>query len=202
MKLISIIENFGAAKREELPFSTLFTILPDTAMLRNNDPLYLPAFSQKFDCGVQLIIKISRVVKSIEPRFASRCYEEIGVAVSFTARDVERMLTASLLPTDMAHSFDKSTAISPSFISKSSLSDTFDALTFEMAIDGEVVQSAKASDMRQSIDDIISEVSKYTTLKIGDLILCGVPSSPINISGGQSITASLEGEEFLNFDVR
>ncbi len=203
MKLISIINNFSELTvGEEIYPDPIFTILPDTAMLRNNDPFYIPEFSQRIDASVHLLVKISRVVKHIEPKFAARCYDEIGLAVSFIARDRVVELQESSLPWDIAQSFDKSTAISPQFITKEQLEGSLDKLTFDLCIDGQAQQEAKVGDARFSIDDIISYVSRFTTLKIGDLILCGAPSNAIDVKEGNTITAHLDGEQLLNFEIR
>ncbi|MFR9649963.1 MAG: fumarylacetoacetate hydrolase family protein [Rikenellaceae bacterium] len=203
MKLISIINNFEPLNIEgELASKPLFTTLPDTVMLRNNDPLYIPPFCKRLEAGCQVIIKISRVVKHIEQRFASRCYDEIGLAVVFSDGEMHEWLIKNSLSLDMAQSFDKSTAISPKFLDVNQLTTPLEALRFELKVNSELKQSAVIGDMRFSIDEIISYVSRFVTLKIGDMILCGAPSSLIGVQAGDVFTASLNGMESLNFELR
>lgn len=203
MKLISIINNFDSLNIEgELAQNPLFTTLPDTVMLRNNDPLYIPPFAPRLDAGCQVIVKISRVVKHIEQRFASRCYDEVGVAVSFSARDIHEWAVKNGLPWDMAQSFDKSTAISPKFINVSQLNTPLNELNFEMRVNSEPKHSSSTAAMRFSIDEMVSYVSRFVTLKIGDMLLCGVPAPLIEVKEGDTLSASLGGEELLKFEIR
>lgn len=213
MKLISIINSY-AGRTEELGLRIdpqhsalsqhpIYHIKPDTAMLRNNDPFYLPNFSGSFVAECEVVVKVSRVVKSIEERFAARCYDQIGLAVSFVAADLQRSAIECSLPWEPARSFDKSTAISPRMIKISDLSsESISALDFKMSIDGEVVQSAKLEDMLFSIDQIVSYISQHVTLKIGDIILCGTALSAPAVSQNQVVVASLNGSELLNFEIR
>ncbi len=217
MKLISIINNYEGRTQEmglnitpdnrALLQCPIYHIKPDTAMLRNNDSFYLPHFDSSFVAECELVVKISRVVKSIEERFASRCYDQIGLAVSFTAADLQRQAISASLPWEAARSFDKSTAISPNFLNVSDLSDDLSSFEFQMKINGSVAQSAKLSDMLFSIDQIVSYVSQFVTLKIGDLILCGTSLSAPTVERDQIVSASLcsaslGNTELLNFEIK
>ncbi len=206
MKIICIgcnytdhIKEFEAIAR---PASPLFFIKPDTAMLRNNDPFYLPDFSSQVDYECELIVKITRVVKSIEQRFAHRCYDEVGLGIDFTARDIQREAMAKGLPWELAKGFDHSAAISPRFIPLSEIGGEVQNLHFELELNGEVRQVGLTRDMLFSVDEIISYVSQFVTLKIGDLIFTGTPAGIGKLTAGDNIKCRLEGQELLNFDVR
>ncbi len=206
MKIICIGCNYSAHIEElnnlERPAQPLFFIKPDTAMLRNNDPLYLPSFSNQIDYECELIVKITRVVKHIEERFASRCYDEVGLGIDFTARDIQREAIAKGLPWELCKGFDHSAAISPRFIPLADLGGDIQNLHFEMMLNGEVRQCGVTSQMLFKVDEIISYISKFVTLKIGDLIFTGTPVGVGAVKAGDNIRATLEGEELLNFDIR
>lgn len=206
MKIICIGCNYNAhideLKTIERPASPLFFIKPDTAMLRNNDPFYLPSFSEQVDYECEVVVKINRVVKCIDQRFASRCYDEIGLGIDFTARDIQREAISKGLPWELCKGFDHSAAISPRFVSIEELGGDVQNLKFEMELNGEVRQSGLTSQMLFSVDEIISYVSQFITLKIGDLIFTGTPVGVGAVAAGDNIRATLEGKELLNFDIR
>ncbi len=206
MKIICIgcnysahIDEFKAIKRPEEP---LFFIKPDTALLRNNDPFYIPSFSEQVDYECELVVKITRVTKHISEKFAPRCYAEVGLGIDFTARDVQRKAIEKGLPWELCKGFDHSAAISPTFITLEQLGKGVGELNFEMRLNGELRQSGFTSQMLFSVDEIISYVSQFVTLKIGDLIFTGTPCGVGPVAAGDNITASLEGRELLNFDIR
>ncbi len=206
MKIICIGCNYNAHIDElnvlERPESPLFFIKPDTSMLRNNDPFYIPDFSNQVDYECEVVVRINRVVKHIDEKFASRCYDEIGLGIDFTARDIQREAIAKGLPWELCKGFDHSAAISPRFLSVSQLGKGVGDLHFEMELNGELRQSGFTGDMLFSIDEIISYVSRFVTLKIGDLIFTGTPVGVGAVKSGDTIKARLEGEELLNFDIR
>lgn len=206
MKIICIGCNYDAHINElktiERPAAPLFFIKPDTALLRNNDPFYLPSFSEQVDYECELVVKITRVVKCIDERFASRCYDEVGLGIDFTARDIQREAIAKGLPWELCKGFDHSAAISPRFIPIAELGGDVQNLRFEMSLNGEVRQCGFTREMLFSVDEIISYVSKFITLKIGDLIFTGTPVGVGAVSSGDTLRATLEGQELLNFDIK
>ncbi|MFI3259017.1 MAG: fumarylacetoacetate hydrolase family protein [Rikenellaceae bacterium] len=206
MKIICIGCNYNAHIKElnnlERPESPMFFIKPDTAMLRNNDPFYIPDFSNQVDYECEVVVKINRVVKHIDQRFASRCYSEVGLGIDFTARDIQREAIAKGLPWELCKGFDHSAAISPEFISVEELGGDVQNLSFELEINGERRQSGLTREMLFSVDEIISYVSKFITLKIGDLIFTGTPVGVGPVKSGDTLRATLEGRELLNFDIR
>ncbi|MDY3979582.1 MAG: fumarylacetoacetate hydrolase family protein [Tidjanibacter sp.] len=206
MKIICIARNYAAHIREfdngrpnEEP---VYFLKPDTAMLRNNEPFYLPEWSNRVDYETELVVKIDRVGKSIEERFAHRYYHEVGLGIDFTARDVQQQAIAKGLPWELAKGFDRSAAISPQFIPLEELGRGVQDLHFEMTLNGEVRQSGHTADMIFSVDRLIAAVSRYMTLRTGDLLFTGTPSGVGPLHSGDVLRASLEGTELFNFDIR
>ncbi len=206
MKIICIGRNYRDHVAElndggEVPQEPLFFLKPDTALLRNNDAFYPPAFSERVDYECELVVKINRVAKFIDEKFASRCYSEVGLGIDFTARDIQREAISKGLPWEMCKAFDHSAAISPQFISLEELGGDINNLHFEMELNGEVRQSGFTKDMIFDVDRIISYVSQFMTLKIGDLLYTGTPVGVGAVKSGDTIRATLEGRELLNFDI-
>ncbi len=207
MKIICIGRNYSDHIVElndggETPSAPLYFMKPDTALLRNNDPFYVPSFSQKVDYECELVVKINRVAKFIDQKFAPRCYNEVGLGIDFTARDLQREAIAKGLPWEQCKAFDHSAALSPQFVELSDLGGDINNLHFEMELNGEVRQVGFTGDMLFSVDQIVSYISQFMTLKIGDLIYTGTPVGVGAVKPGDNITARLEGRELLNFDIR
>lgn len=206
MKIICIGRNYVDHIKEfdngEPTQEPIFFLKPDTALLRNNDAFYIPKFSEQVDYETELVVKINRVGKCIEERFAHRYYDEVGLGIDFTARDLQRKAMAAGLPWEMAKGFDHSAAISPRFLSLTELGKRVEELRFEMTINDQVRQVGEPRLMIHSVDKIISYVSRFMTLKMGDLIYTGTPSGVGPVKKGDVLRALLEGEELLNFDIR
>lgn len=206
MKLICIGRNYAAHAAElndgaELPKEPLFFLKPDTALLRNNDPFYIPAFSNEVHYECELVVRITRLAKCMDVKFASRCYEELGLGIDFTARDLQREAIAKGLPWELCKGFDHSAALSNQFIPLAELGGDVQNLEFEMELNGEVRQRGFTKEMLFSVDQIIAHVSKYMTLRIGDLIFTGTPVGVGAVKAGDNIKARLGGHELLNFDI-
>ncbi len=177
MKIICIGQNYIKHIKElnhEIPQEPVFFMKPDSSLLLSNKDFYLPGFSNEIHHEVELVIKISRLGKSIEPRFASRYYEEIGLGIDFTARDIQRKLAAKGLPWEKAKAFD-SAAVLGKFIPKEELGELSN-IDFSLQLNQKVVQEGNSGDMIFNFDSIISYVSQFVTLKMGDLIYTGTPS--------------------------
>mgnify|MGYP001079495553 CR=1 FL=1 len=180
----------------------IWFLKPDTALLRNNDPFYIPSFSQEVHYECELVVRINRVGKCIEERFAHRYYDEVGLGIDFTARDLQREAIARGLPWERAKGFDHSAALSPEFIPLAELGGDVQRLHFELTIDGQVRQRGDTARMLFGIDRIIHHISQYITLKIGDLIYTGTPAGVGPVHPGDNLKSSLEGRTLLDFDIR
>ncbi len=206
MKIICIGRNYAAHAAElndgaELPKEPLFFLKPDTALLRNNDPFYIPSFSNEVHYECELVVRITRLVKCMNKRFASRCYDEVGLGIDFTARDLQREAIAKGLPWELCKGFDHSAALSNQFIPLTELGGDVQNLSFEMELNGEVRQRGFTREMLFTVDEIIAHVSKYMTLRIGDLIFTGTPVGVGAVKAGDNIKARLEGHKLLDFDI-
>lgn len=192
----------GTEPTEPAGAEPLWFLKPDTALLRNNDPFYIPAFSQEVHYECELVVRIDRVGRSIAEKFAHRYYNEVGLGIDFTARDLQREAIAQGLPWERAKAFDRSAALSPEFVPLSELGGDVQNLRFELSINGEVRQRGYTGDMLHTVDRIIAAVSRYTTLRMGDLIYTGTPAGVGPVRPGDCLRATLEGKELLNFDIK
>ncbi len=178
---------------------TIF-LKPDTALLRNNDPFYIPDWAQRFDYECELVFRICRLGRHIEKRFAHRYYDAVGLGIDFTARDLQDRLVKDGRPWEVCKAFDYSAAIS-SFIPLSELPPIPD-IHFSLDINGERRQEATANQMIFSIDDIIAYVSQFFSLRMGDLIYTGTPTGVGPVKEGDRLVASLEGRTLLDFEIK
>ena len=161
MKIICIGRNFSEHAKElgnETPINPVVFCKPDTALLRNNDPFFIPEFSDDIHHEVELVIKINRVGKNIQPKFASKYYDEIGLGIDFTARNLQDELRSKGLPWELSKAFDNSAVISKKFIQKSELGDLSN-LDFSLSIDDNIVQVGSTSQMVFSFEELICYVS-------------------------------------------
>lgn len=207
MKIICIGKNYVEHIQEldhnsDIPSEPIFFMKPDTALLRNNEPFYLPDFSRDLQYETELVVRICRVGRAIEERFAHRYYEEVGLGIDFTARDLQRECVAKGLPWEVCKSFDYSAALSPRFLPLAGLGGDVQGLHFDMELNGEPRQAGDTSKMIFPVDRIVSYVSHFVTLKMGDLIYTGTPVGVGRLSPGDRITASLEGERLLDIEIR
>ncbi|NOY95983.1 MAG: fumarylacetoacetate hydrolase family protein [Chlorobi bacterium] len=204
MKIICIGRNYVAHARElnnEIPTEPVVFMKPDSAILRNNDPFYIPDFSKNVHHEIELVVKIGRLGKNIEKRFAHRYYDEIGLGVDFTARDLQSELRAKGLPWEKAKAFDRSAVLGNNFLPKSQLPD-INAVRFSLDINGKTVQKGNSSLMIFSIDTIIEYVSRFFTLKMGDLIYTGTPAGVGPVKIGDCLEGYLEGHKLLDFMIK
>ncbi len=210
MKIICIGRNY-AAHAEELHHQTglaatgdepLWFLKPDTALLRNNDPFYVPDFSQEVHYECELVVRIDRVGKCIEERFAHRYYREVGLGIDFTARDLQREAIRLGLPWERAKAFDRSAALAPRFIPLEELGGDVQRLRFELELNGQVRQQGDTSLMLYPVNRLIACVSRYLTLRMGDLLFTGTPAGVGPVRPGDTLRATLEGHEQLCFDIR
>lgn len=209
MKIICIGRNYNDHIQEKdlggggvRPSEPLFFMKPDTAMLRNNDPFYIPPFSQEIHYECELVVRINRVGRHIEERFAHRYYDEVGLGIDFTARDLQRRAIAEGLPWECCKSFDYSAALAPQFLPLAELGGKVQELDFQLELNGEVRQQGDTRQMLWTVDQLIAHVSKFVTLRMGDLLFTGTPAGVGKVSAGDNLRATLCGHEQLNFDIR
>jgi len=203
MKILAIGRNYVDHAKElnnPVPTEPVVFSMPDSALLKSNNDFYYPDFSKDIHHEVEVVVKINRVGKNIPIEFAHRYYEELALGIDFTARDIQAECKKKGLPWEKAKAFDGAAPISK-FVPKTKFKD-INALSFSLDINGKKVQAGNTSDLIFSIDYLISYLSKYFTLKIGDLIYTGTPEGVGPVKIGDHLVGVLEGEELLNFHVR
>ncbi|MDR2927347.1 MAG: fumarylacetoacetate hydrolase family protein [Cytophagaceae bacterium] len=203
MKIFCIGHNYEAHAKELknlLPAEPVIFMKPDTALLRNNAPFYIPNFSGEVHHEVELVFRINRLGKGINEKFAHRYYNEIGLGIDFTARDIQYQLMQKGLPWEKCKAFDGSAVISE-FVDVNHYSNP-NAISFRLEVNGDVRQHGNSGDMLFGVDRIISELSKYFTLKIGDLIYTGTPAGIGAVAIGDRLKGFIEDECFFDFVVK
>ena len=178
----------------------MFFLKPESAITRLNRPFFLPDFSNEVHYETEIIVKINRLGKCIPERFAHKYYDEIGLGVDFTARDIQRRCVANGEPWEVAKAFDGS-AVVGRFTNKSNFPD-LQSISFHLLLNGKKVQSGNTSDMIFSIDRIISHVSRFMTLKMGDIIFTGTPVGVGRVEINDRLQGFVEDECFFDFRVK
>jgi acylpyruvate hydrolase len=204
MKIICIGRNYVEHVKElnnAIPEEPVIFMKPDSALLRNNDPFYIPDWSKDLHHEIELVIKINRIGKNIEKKFAHRYFDEVGLGIDFTARDVQNKLREKGLPWEKAKAFDQSAVISTTFIDKAVFPEQ-ESIHFSLNINGNIVQVGKSDMMIFGFEEIISHVSKYVTLKIGDLIYTGTPAGVGPVKVGDHLEGFLEAKKLLDFYIK
>jgi len=203
MKIICIGRNYAAHIAEldnARPEEPVIFIKPDTAIAQSNLPFFIPEFSSDVHYEVEVLVKINRIGKHIQSKFAHKYYNEIGLGVDFTARDVQQELKANGLPWEKAKAFDGSAVVGKWF-DKSSLGN-LQKLSFALHKNGEVVQQADTSLMLWSIDEIIAHVSQYFTLKIGDILFTGTPAGVGAVAKNDRLEGYLDTQKAFSLIVK
>ena len=202
MKIICIGRNYADHAKEmksELPTEPIFFFKPDLAILRGYK-FYIPDFTKDLHYEVELVVKINRVGKHIDEKFAHKYYNEIGLGIDFTARDIQQECKAKGLPWEKAKAFENSAVLSKNFIKKSDLD--LNNIQFSMLQNNTVVQSSVSSDMIFTFDKIIAYISQFVTLKIGDLIYTGTPAGVGPVKIGDTLTGFIGEENMFNIEIR
>jgi 2-keto-4-pentenoate hydratase/2-oxohepta-3-ene-1,7-dioic acid hydratase in catechol pathway len=203
MKVIAIGRNYAAHAKElnnAVPTKPIIFLKPDTAVLKDNKPFYIPDFSSDIHYELEVVLKICKEGKHISEKFANTYYEEIGLGIDFTARDIQSEHKEKGLPWELAKAFDHSAVIS-NFIPKNNFKD-LQKLQFELQINKETRQNGNTQNVLFSFEKIIAFVSQYFTLKKGDLIFTGTPEGVGQIKQGDHLEAWLEGHQLLNFNIK
>jgi 2-keto-4-pentenoate hydratase/2-oxohepta-3-ene-1,7-dioic acid hydratase in catechol pathway len=203
MKIICIGRNYRDHILEmdsPLPEAPLFFMKPETALIRAGLPFFYPDFSSDIHYEAELVLRICKVGKNIQQRFAPRYYHEIGVGIDFTARDVQQRCIREGLPWEMAKAFDGSGPVSR-FVPLQSLPNP-ENIAFSLKKNGQTMQHGLSSQMIFSFNQIIAHVSQFTMLKIGDLIFTGTPAGVGPVQIGDRLEVFLEKEKMLQIDIK
>ncbi|TAE29765.1 MAG: FAA hydrolase family protein [Cytophagales bacterium] len=204
MKIICVGRNYVDHIRElsnEQPDDPVIFLKPETAVPLKNEPFFYPDFSQDVHHEVEILVKINRVGKNIEERFAHKYYDEIGVGIDFTARDLQSKLKAKGLPWELAKAFNGSAPISPTFVPKTDFAD-LNNINFHLDVNGETRQQGNTSLMLFKIDYLISFVSRYFLLQKGDILFTGTPKGVGPVQIGDTLTAYIEDRKLLELNVK
>lgn len=202
MKIICIGRNYANHIKElanEKPEHPVVFLKPDSAILPKNNPFFIPPFSNDVHYEVELLVKINRVGKYIEPQFAHKYYNEVGLGIDFTARDVQEKCKAKGLPWEKAKAFDGS-AIIGNFFDKQDFD--LNNTTFQLLRNNSIVQDGNTSNMLWQIDELIAYVSQYFTLKKGDILFTGTPAGVGRVSENDELKGILEGKEAFSIRVK
>ncbi len=203
MKIICIGRNYAKHAKElnnPVPAEPVFFMKPESALIQNGKPFFHPDFSKNIHFETELVLKINRLGKNIDAQFAHRYYDEIGIGIDFTARDIQDTCKQKGLPWEKAKAFDGSAPLGD-FIQKSAFKSV-DDINFSLNINGVEKQRGNTQDLLFSFDKIIAHVSKYLTLKIGDLIYTGTPEGVGPVQVNDKLEAFIEGEKMLSFQVK
>ena len=203
MKIICIGRNYTEHVKElsnPLPAEPVFFMKPDTSIITGNKPFFLPDFSNEIHHEVEIVLKICKVGKTISEKFASRYYDEIGIGIDFTARDLQAKAKEKGLPWEIAKAFEGSAPLGK-FIPKKDINDIKN-INFHLEKNGKMVQQGSTVDMIFSFDRIISYVSRFFPLKTGDLIFTGTPAGVGPVTIGDHLQAYIENQLLLDFKVK
>jgi acylpyruvate hydrolase len=203
MKILAIGRNYAehiAELQNETPDEPVIFFKPDTAILRHNEPFYFPDFSQDIHYEVELVLKISKEGKNISPKFAGSYFEEIGIGIDFTARDLQQKAKTKGLPWTLAKGFNGSAPVSE-FLPVSQFPDLRN-ITFSLRQNGEEKQKGNSSLMLHPFENIIAYMSWFITLKKGDFIFTGTPKGVGPIRVGDRLEAFIEDQKLLDFEIK
>jgi acylpyruvate hydrolase len=203
MKIIAIGRNYAEHAKElnnPVPTVPVIFMKPDTALLKDNKPFYHPDFSQDIHHEIELVLKVCKEGKHVNEKFAANYYDEIGLGIDFTARDIQSRHKEKGLPWELAKAFDGSAPIS-NFLPKSDFKDIYN-INFKLDINGENRQTGNTNMLLFSFEQIIAFVSQYITLKKGDLIFTGTPAGVGKVNVGDHLQGYIEDNKLLDFYVK
>ncbi|MBA2611255.1 MAG: fumarylacetoacetate hydrolase family protein [Bacteroidetes bacterium] len=201
MKIICIGRNYAEHAKEmkaDLPTEPVFFMKPDTALLKEGD-FYIPDFTKDLHHEIELVLKICKAGKHIEESFAHKYYDEIGLGIDFTARDIQAKCKEKGLPWEKAKAFDNSAPIG-SFVKKETLE--LGNINFELKVNGQSRQIGNSKDLIFSFDKVIAYVSKFVSLKVGDLIYTGTPEGVAGVKIGDVLEGSINNKPFLKLNIK
>jgi 2-keto-4-pentenoate hydratase/2-oxohepta-3-ene-1,7-dioic acid hydratase in catechol pathway len=204
MKIICVGRNYAEHAKElknEIPSDPVLFLKPETAILPKNHPFIYPAHTSDLHYELELVLRIKKLGKHIDAKFAHKYYDQIGLGIDFTARDVQKECKSKGLPWEKAKAFDHSAVLSKKFLKVSELQNPSD-IQFELVKNGETVQQGHSSDMIFDFAQLISYISQYFTLKIGDLIFTGTPAGVGAVQKGDKLQGFLEAEKLLEINIK
>lgn len=203
MKIICIGRNYTDHIKElsnEKPVDPIIFIKPDTAILHTEQVFFIPEFTQNIHHEVEVLVKISKVGKHIEEKFAHKYYEEIGLGIDFTARDIQDKLREKGLPWEKAKAFDNSALIG-NFLPKLNFKD-LNNINFHLTKNGETAQKGNTNQMLWKVDELIAHISTYFTLKQGDIIFTGTPAGVSKINPGDYLEGFIENKKLFAINIK
>lgn len=203
MKILAIGQNYMEHNKElnsKNPVEPVVFMKPDSALLKNNKPFYIPDFTRELHYETELIVKINRLGKNIASKFAHRYYAEIGLGVDFTARDIQRRLKADGHPWEICKAFDNSAVIG-GFLPVEELGDVQN-IEFHLDVNGKTVQKGNSGDMIFPLDELISYTSRFFTLKIGDILFTGTPVGVGPVSVGDHLEGYIFEKKMFDFRIK
>jgi 2-keto-4-pentenoate hydratase/2-oxohepta-3-ene-1,7-dioic acid hydratase in catechol pathway len=203
VKLICVGRNYAAHIEElenERPKDPVLFLKPDTSILQKKQPFFIPHFTQDIHFEVEVLVKIDRIGKHIEPRFSPKYYSQISLGIDFTARSLQNELKSKGLPWEKAKAFDGSALIGDWYSKKDFLD--LNSLSFRLEKNGEIVQESNTARMLWKIDELISYCSQYFTLKIGDILFTGTPAGVGVVKEGDELKGFLEAREAFSVKIK
>ena len=203
MKIFAIGQNYIEHNKElksPNPTEPVVFMKPDTSALKNNKPFFIPDFTQELHYETELIIKFNRIGKNIDPKFAHRYFAEVGLGVDFTARDLQRKLKAEGKPWEICKAFDNSAVIGNTIPVKEI--ENIQNIDFHLDINGKTVQQGNSKDMIFPVNELISHVSRYFTIKIGDLLFTGTPVGVGTVAIGDRLEGYIFDKKMFDFYIK
>lgn len=203
MKIFAIGQNYAEHNRElssKNPTEPVVFMKPDTALLKNNKPFFIPDFTQELHYETELIIKFNRIGKNIDSKFSHRYFAEIGLGVDFTARDLQRKLKAEGKPWEVSKAFDNSAVIG-NFLPVSELGD-IQTIQFRLDLNGKTVQNGNSADMIFPINELVAYVSRFFTIKIGDILFTGTPVGVGKVAIGDRLEGYIFDKKMFDFNIK
>lgn len=211
MKILCVVRNYAPHAGEmkaEVPSEPTFFLKPDSALNPKQMPLFYPDFTQDLQHEVEIVVRIDRLGKCIEPRFAHKYYDAVALGIDFTARDLQRKAKAAGLPWLLSKGFDGSAVVGP-FVTLEALRQatgketlTINNMGFDLSRNGKMVQQGNTEDMFFSVDRLIAHVSQFMTLRTGDMIFTGTPAGVGPVEIGDVLEGRIEGQPMLRLEIK
>lgn len=204
MKIICIGRNYTdhiSELQNEKPDDPVIFLKPDTSILLKKQPFFIPDFTEEVHYEVEVLIRIKKVGKHIQEKFAHKYYDEIGLGIDFTARDLQKKLKDKGLPWEKAKAFDGAAVIGEKWLPKDAVGD-LNMLNFSLEKNGETVQKGNTRMMLWKIDELLAYVSQFFTLKIGDVIFTGTPAGVGKVTAEDKLTGFIEDKKIFSIQIK